>query len=180
MKKLLLSSGLLLTGFLLQAQNEKIKVESRKHAVSADLLLPLGNFFETHFAGFGLQYSWYKQERKLKQVKIQTVRFTANGGVSMYLGKNEKVGSGSYKYPAFTLIHTYAGAAWLPSRLFHFILSAGPGLGLYHGHSSLNLGAKLEGQVNFSNLSVGPSIRLMKEKGSDPLWAGSLGVFYFF
>ena len=150
-------------------------------SLSAALLVPFGNFSETHFGGIGLQYTWAGKKAAAGRVRKKVFRFTANGGVSAYLGREEKIVSASYTYPIFLFVHSYAGIGWRPLNRINIDLTAGPALGIYNGTVEFNLGAKLESSYNISrNFSAGPSLQLIKEKGSDPLWAGSLFLQYHF
>ena len=170
--KLLLLLGIFVNGIRLSAQDT-----TRNQSVSAGLLVPLGNFSATHSGGIGLQYAWHIKDK----AKEKAFYFIANGGIGCYFGREEKVVTVSYTYPVFLLVHAYGGIVWQPVKTIAFALTGGPALGWYNSTARFNFGSKLEGYYRLSpKVSAGPSLQLAKEKGSDPLWAGSLSFQYHF
>lgn len=182
MKKKALLPFVFLAGLsMLRAQDTIRYMPVKMQAVSASLRSPLGDFSDTHFGGMEIQYEWYGKNNANRSGQKQAFLFKANGGVAVYAGKKEKILTATYTYPLFTFVHAFGGLVWRPSARFQFSGTAGPALGIYNGNALFYVGAKVEGQYLISNrISAGPMIQLMKEKGSDPLWAGSLGIHYFF
>jgi len=180
MKKIFCSI-VLLGNLSLSAQTKEKKNQSpgSDHVISLGLHRPLGSFSSTHTVGFGIGYS--PGTHVFGLVKNKHVAFTYNGGIAYYLGKKETVSSYSYKYPGYLFVHAYAGVLYYPASKIDFRLTAGPALGIYNGNTRFNVGAALEGAYYLNNqFSVSPGIFLMKERKSDPLWAGSLKLGYLF
>lgn len=162
-----------------QTKNEKKQAAGSDHVVSFGINLPLGDFSSTHSVGFDIGYS--PGTHVFGLVKNKHFAFTYNGGVAYYAGKKETVSSYPYKYPEYFFIHAFGGVLYNPARKIDFKLTAGPALGIYNGDTRFNIGASLEGSYYFKNaFIIGPSILLMKESKSDPLWAGSLKLGYLF
>lgn len=183
MKSIMNKFVLILLSFLLiqtlKAQDSKNNMVMMSHAISADVLVPVQPFNETHRFGLGVFYNWYGKQLNRKPDQSFTFSFAATGGVSLYAGKSYRIGSDFIQYPKFILINAYGGISARPWKLFNFTLTGGPALGIYNGSTRFNLGAKLSGHMMLSNIAVGPSIQLMKESKSDPLWAGSLGIYIY-
>jgi hypothetical protein len=146
------------------------------NAVSLGVNLPLGNFSSTHSIGAGANYSWSDHRFGGMDVKpVKPIGFTANGGVIYYFGKKETVSGYTYDYHSYIFIHAYAGAIYNPWRKGNIILTAGPALGIYNGHTQFNIGSSLEGSYYLhGKIAITPGIIMMKESGADPLWATSL------
>jgi hypothetical protein len=144
-------------------------------SLSAGINLPLGDFSSTHLLGFGIDCSpvkhWFGITSKKK------IAFTYNGGVTYYFGKKETVSGYPYDYPGYFFIHAFGGILFNPVKNGIIILTAGPALGMYNGHTQFNTGSKLETSYYISNnIAIGPGIILMKEAGADPLWSAAFKV----
>lgn len=149
--------------------NNKAKKIDLRIDVSAALHLPVGSFASTHKLGFGIDVSpSYHTFGLLSKVKIA---FTYNGGIAYYPGKKETVSGYPFDYPGYFFIHAFAGGLLIPSNKVDVSLTAGPALGIYDGNARFNLGSRLGMNYHLKKILVGPGIIIMKEKGTDPLWA---------
>jgi hypothetical protein len=148
----------------------------KQHSVSLGAAIPLGNFSSTHSIGIATNYSW--SDHRFGGMDIKPVKpfgFTANGGVAYYIGKKETVSGYTYDYHRYIFLHAYAGAIYNPWRKANIILTAGPALGIYNGHTQFNIGSSLEGSYYMTEkIAITPGIIFMKESGADPLWVASL------
>lgn len=98
-----------------------------------------------------------------------------------YKGRKENTAGYSYTYPAYVLVHGYAGIALRVHRQWLAALGAGPGLGIYNGNTRYNTGVQAAVHYALSDrFHLSPSFRLMQEPGTN--WLGALGlrvVVYF-
>ncbi len=170
----------LFTIFFLQASAQTNDVEMKVKAdkgfsLSASLLIPVGEFSDTHVLGFGVAIAPSAQQLSL--FRKPKIGFTYNAGFDYYLGKNVTVSSYPYKYPGYFFIHAFAGAIYNPTKEFDIKLTAGPALGIYNGKTNFNIGSKLNLNYHFNNtIAIGTGLNMMKESGADPIWSVSLGA----
>lgn len=158
------------------AQTSAIKKpvpESIDIAVSVAVNLPIADFSSTHFIGMAVEVAPARHIFGL--IRARKFAFTYNGGFAYYLGKKETVSGYPYKYPGYSFIHAFAGLLYNPVVKTSITLTAGPALGIYNGTTRFMIGSKLEASYSVnSEITVGPGIVMMKESGSEPLWAPSL------
>jgi hypothetical protein len=175
----LLTGYLMITGTAI-GQSERPKKHNhpsgKVNAVSLGAGLPLGNFSSTHMIGVATNYSWSDHRFGGMDVKpVKPFGFTANGGVAYYFGKKETVSGYTYDYHRYIFIHAYAGVIYNPWRNGNIMLTAGPALGIYNGHTQFNIGSCLEGSYYITDkIAITPGIIFMKEHRADPLWTTSL------
>ncbi len=149
------------------------QVKSGNTALSIGINIPVGNFSNTHLIGIDADYS--PARHRFGLFKLNHIAFTYSGGGSFYFGKKETVSGYPYKYPGYIFIYGLAGLLYNPARNFSFILYAGPGLGIYHGHKRFTIGSKLEMNYDIGEkFSMGPGIFMMKEPAANPLWSATL------
>jgi len=181
---LLLNIGCLVTMAVAQQKeiSNKLQTNSKSNSISTGIDIPIGKFSATHHIGFGLDYSWsHHRYGRMNEIPLKLLGFTFNAGADYYTGKKENTGYPPYTYNDYTYLHTYAGVIYNPGIKTNIRLTAGPALGLYAGHSQFNFGVNLAGSNYFTkNIAISPAIMLMKESGSDPLWAASVRVIYSF
>ncbi len=186
MKKI---STLLLIIFLdstLMAQLPKDKQQiittGKKNSIAGGLNIPLGIFSRSHGVGFAIQYSRSAGRFGLLSKKTQkAIGLTAHAGAAYYLGKKEEVVSYSYTYPGYLFFHIDGGAIYNVEKNGNISLTAGPGLSIYNSLARFNLVFRLSGNYYFNEkFGISTSFSGMKEKISDPLWAGSLKWVYIF
>jgi hypothetical protein len=162
-------------GLRVMAQTTKTKAptKNRNTGLSAGIMIPVGHFSSTHFAGISAEYSPARHDFGLTQLKKWT--FTYNGGIAYYFGKKEIVNNYPYRYPGYLFIHAFGGLLYHAFQHAGLSLTAGPALGLYNGNTRFNFGSKLEA-VYFLNpkWGIGPGIIGMKESGADAIWSVSL------
>jgi hypothetical protein len=176
---ILLSSYLLIAGMAI-GQSQRPKKHNhpsgKQHLVSIGAIIPSGNFSNTHGIGVATNYSW--SDHRFGRMDVKPVKhfgFTANGGVEYYFGKKETISGYTYDYHRYIFIHSCAGAIYNPSGKTNFIMTAGPALGMYNGHTQFNIVTCLEGSYYFrEKIAITPGIILMKESGADPLLSASL------
>jgi hypothetical protein len=155
--------------------------QSKGFSISASVNLPLGEFSSTHLGGIGLGYApaihGFRMVQRDSLLLKKKTAFHYNGGLAYYPGKNETVSGHDYKYPGYLFIHAFAGVLYVPVSKAEIKLTAGPAIGIYNGNTRFNVGSKLEASYYINTrISAGPAIIMMKEFGSDPLWAGSLKI----
>lgn len=155
------------------------QLKSVPNALSLGILLPAGNFSDTHFMGLGVDYSPTRHRFDIYNKKYFS--FTYNAGVAYYFGKKETVGSYTYQYPGYFFIHGSGGILYHPVQKTGFVLFGGPGIGIYNGHSRFTWGIKMEIQHYFSRkYGIAPGLVWMKESGARPLWSlGLKGIIAF-
>jgi hypothetical protein len=148
-------------------------------SISGGVNMPVGNFSSTHWAGIGLTAAPANSRYNLN--KDHTIAFFYEGGAAYYLGKKEIISGHAYTYPGYTFIHAFAGISILPQKNTRVLAALGPALGLYNGNMHFNAGASLTANYYISNnIILGPSITLMKEFGTNTLWAASLKATFYF
>lgn len=161
-------------------------VKENTHAVSLGLHIPLGEFSETHFGGITAEYSSARRWSGKVSINPRKFRFSYNGGVAYYFGKEETVSGYDYKYPGYFFIHGFVGLLYVPGKVsskrkIDIKLTAGPALGIYNGNTAFNMGAKFEGTYFVThNIAIGPGIMLMKETKTDAIWSAFLKVSRLF
>jgi hypothetical protein len=173
---------LLSTCFVIQSSAQEkvskkfIPPSGANNSASLGVVLPLGNFSNTHFGGIALEYSRSNNRFSIMDKRpSKKFGFDCNAGAAYYFGKKENIVTTTYKYPAYTFLHLYGGAIYNVSRQANITLTAGPAVGLYNGITSFNIGAILDASFYIQNrIAVTPGILMMKESGADPLWAASL------
>ncbi len=150
--------------------------------MAAGFLRPLGNFSETHWGGIGIEYTPGTRIFRLPYTPGKPrLSFIYNGGLAYYFGKKETVSNYPYKYPGYLLVYALGGIVIDPFRNFDLLLTAGPGLGFHNGSTRFAITSKLDANYFISQrLILGPSLIMMKEMKSDPLWSGSLRIGYVF
>lgn len=147
-------------------------------AISGDVKLPLGDLSSTHWGGIGLTVGPASYPFTLINDRIG---FLYEGGISYYAGKKETVSGYPYQYPGYTFIHAFGSLSFLLSEKYEIRISSGPALGLYNGKTNFNMGASLTGNYFVSGkLSIGPSIIMMKDFGTNAVWAASLKATVYF
>ena len=171
---LLFSLLLLVTCFPVKAQSK-----GRENAVSFAVNVPTGNFSTTHFIGIAADYS--PARHRFGLLKLKRFALTWAGGAAYYFGKKISAIDYTYHYRSYIFIHVYGGILYKPAKKTNLVLYAGPGAGIYHGDWRFTFGSKLE--MNYfinQHFGIAPGILLMKENGTDALWAASLkGILFF-
>lgn len=142
-------------------------------------VLSVGEFFETHPYGAGIEVGPSNHTFRLQSPR--KIAFTYGGGFTWYHGRKELVPDVTFDYPEFYVIHAVAGILYLPKPKLDFKLQAGPALGFYRGDTRFNIAATLGGGYHFNGTwSIHPSLWLLKERKSDPVYAASLKMGYSF
>jgi len=173
---------ILFTGTLTAQEDSVIKKIQRPEmtqALMAGGAIPTGAFSQTHWLGFQAVYAWSPSLAGL--FAQQRLGFLFHAGMEYYTGREEKIVTTSYRYPGYTYLHAYSGGIYHFSPAVHLSLAGGPGLGIYNGKASFNIGLNLEGIYYFrERWGLVPGFQFIHEKGSDPLWSGSLKLSYIF
>ncbi|MEQ1677252.1 MAG: hypothetical protein ABL876_11155, partial [Chitinophagaceae bacterium] len=105
---------------------------SRPNEVAAGMLLPLGDFSSTHFAGFQVEYSRSKHLFGKRMLPETRISYLVTAGISYYMGKKETVSGYPYLYPGYTQFHAYGGILVATGAQINIGLTAGPGASLYN------------------------------------------------
>lgn len=142
--------------------------------ISGGVNVPLGNFSKTHWLAASAEV--FSLHYHCDSVKEKKISFTYKAGFSYYFaGQKEIVNGFSIIYPAFWNGYGFGGVVYKPIKRLNITFAAGPAISRYHGATQFNLGAELNAYYFIHcNLSVGPTLHLVKEGGADGLWA--LGV----
>ena len=161
------------TGF-----QKKINPGGKRNIIAAGINISLGDFSNTHYGGISTLYAWSKNRfGQLNSMPAKRIGFTGNSGIAYYAGSKESIGTGFYKYPAYTFLHAFAGAMYNAGKNVHFCLTAGPAAGIYNSTVQFNTGASLQCAYYISpKIAITPGLIMMKETGSDAIWSGSVSA----
>lgn len=183
MKKIFLSL-LVICQFALHAFSQtspakKKQAGNKGLCISTGINVPVGDFSSTHLIGVSLAAGPAIHQYNLN--KDHTIGFVYQGGIAYYLGKKETIAGYVYKYPGYIFLHAFGGVSFLVQKNSEIVISAGPALGFYNGNIKFNAGASLTANFSISNnFALGPSIMMMKEFGTNALWAPSLRATFYF
>lgn len=151
------------------------KPASTWYLFNAGPALAIGSFAQTHGPGFGLEAGAMAWIHKKNSSAKNPVLLSWSVAADYYTGKKEATAGYAYTYPAYLLVHAFAGAAYPVKKNWLVSLTAGPGIGLYNGNAKYNTGLQATVQYAVSNrFSVSPSFKLMQEPGTR--WLGALAL----
>ena len=165
-----------------KSNGKGIQVSGKSNTISAGIHIPIAGFSSTHNIGFGVDYSWSNHRfGRINEIPVNPVGFTANIGINYYFGKKENIGQYDYTYSDYKYLYSYGGIIYNPGKKGNIILTVGPAIGIYSGHTQFNIGANLRGNYYVKkSIAIASVITIMKESKSDPLWAMAIQVGFSF
>ena len=138
---------------------------------SGAINIPLGDFSTSHWIGIGAEVFSIKYDCDTGKQKMVSITYKA--GASYYFaGQRQVVNRYSYDYPSFFYTYASAGILFRPYQRLNVAVTAGPALSVYKKISRFNIAGGIDASYFIHcNMSVGPTLFMIKETGADPLWA---------
>lgn len=184
MKNIILPLLALLTGsFSLVAQTttpiQPEPLPTHSHAMSADLLFPVGEFSKSHIAGLSLGHSWSRHRFGTDSVTHKKIGFIISSGIEYLLGKEVRTAGYDFRFGNYFSFYSLPGLVYHPVRKGLLYLNTGPFLSIYEGNFTLGLGGRFGAQYNISqNMAIGPVLVFKKRPDTNTLWLlGLRGVY---
>ncbi|MET0392702.1 MAG: hypothetical protein ABW019_06155 [Chitinophagaceae bacterium] len=148
------------------------------HLVSLSAHVPIGVFSQSHVAGAGLSYSWSAHRYgSSKIIPSKPAGLTFTGGAAYYFGKKVTTAGHDFRYSSYTYLHAGAGVIVNPWEDGSISVTAGPGVGIYGGKTSVGAAAGLCGNYFIRpRMAIGPEITYKKHARTDALWTGGIRV----
>jgi hypothetical protein len=139
--------------------------------ISGGLNVPVGDFSKTHWLAASAEV--FSLHYHCDSVKEKKISFTYKAGLAYYFaGQKEIVNGFTNIYPAYWYGYGFGGIVYKPVKRLNITLAVGPAISRYLETTRFNMGAELNAYYFIHcNLSVGPTLHLVKEGGADGLWA---------
>jgi hypothetical protein len=153
--------------------------KAHSNMVSGGFVFPIGEFSETHFAGFGFAYSWSRHRfGKWFPKTSHRTGFIASAGIDHYFGKKDQFG---FRYFGLTYVHAMAGVVYTPGVNGNIGLQAGPALSIYKGDHRTGFETRICGHYFLeNNFAFTYSVQYMNHHHENARWIFGLGAGYCF
>lgn len=141
--------------------------------ISAGVILPVGTFSETHWAGISLQGE-YSRSRfgKMNTKPKKLVDYFLSTGTDFYFGKKEMVSSYPFTYAGYFILNTNAGLICNTGKQSNIRLGAGPAMSLYKKTPRFNISSSIAGSWYLSKTTgITAGLQMIQETGAHPLWS---------
>ena len=138
--------------------------------------LPIGEFSNSHYAGFALEYSRTSNQTS-NTTKSQPVDWILKGSAEYFIGKKEPEEGYEFRYSNYGYATIMGGLIYSPISKANIYLTAGPGAGIYLGAARLGINAAAGINISLNNQwSVGPTATFRKHNNTNSLWTAGIKV----